>query len=242
MILVVDAGNSRVKWGLYDDQRWQARGGCENRDVGQLAARWSALPSPRQIVVANVAGDTMNAELRTQFQHWPTKPHWITAQKEQCGVKNGYDEPTRLGSDRWAALIAAWSQCHHSCVVVNVGTAVTVDALSDHGVFLGGFILPGPTLMRCALATHTAGVNTGAGRTYQPYPQTTDDAVYSGGLAAITGAIEHMVAQLTQEGSLPSCLLSGGGAATIAPQLPFTTQVIDNLVLDGLIRIARTCP
>ncbi|HCA27445.1 MAG TPA: type III pantothenate kinase [Betaproteobacteria bacterium] len=241
MILAIDAGNSRIKWGLRDGPRWRARGWRENCAVGQLAALWRPLPPPRQIIVANVAGDAMKTALRAQLQHWPTEPHWVTAQREQCGVKNGYDDPARLGGDRWAALIAAWGRLRRGCVVANVGTAVTVDALNDHGEFLGGFIVPGSILMRHALAANTAGIDAGDAPAYQPYPRTTDNAVYSGGLAAIAGAIERMTRQIAQRDAAPPCLLGGGGAASVAPLLPFAAEIIDNLVLDGLIRIARTC-
>ncbi|HXF67152.1 MAG TPA: type III pantothenate kinase, partial [Burkholderiales bacterium] len=159
----------------------------------------------------------------------------------QCGVRSAYERPRELGPDRWAALIGAWHLYRGPCVVVNAGTAMTVDALSGEGVFLGGFIVPGERLMREALARGTAGLGLRAGR-HAYFPARTADAIASGALNALAGAIERMVRHMREAGqAAPLLVLSGGDARLLAPRLTGPLEVVDNLVLEGIVRIAYDC-
>lgn len=240
MILVVDAGNSRVKWGLHDGQGWVRKDAADNADIARLAHDWVELaPSPQRIVVCNVAGPQIKAALAAALQCWQIAPRWVVAQARQCGVASGYVDPAQLGPDRWAALIGARHLTKRSCVVVNAGTAVTVDALSKEGVFLGGLILPGLELMRAALSTGTAGVRAEKGR-LEKFPTNTADAVYSGALQAVAGAVERMARELDQAGNEEcAVVLSGGSAGELSPLLNRPVTLVDNLVLEGLVMIAR---
>jgi type III pantothenate kinase len=153
-------------------------------------------------------------------------------------VRSSYAHPAQLGSDRWAAVIGAWYLFHRSCAVVNLGTTLTVDALSEEGVFLGGIIVPGPDLMRAALAQHTAQLRIEEGA-FRYFPDTTADAIMSGATNALAGSVERMVRYMEETGQgTPLIVLSGGGAARIAAQLNAALEVVDNLVLEGLRRIA----
>jgi type III pantothenate kinase len=135
-------------------------------------------------------------------------------------------------------LIAARHIAPEGCVVVNAGTAMTVDALTADGVFLGGLIVPGLTTMLRALSESTAAIGEARGN-YRDIPKNTPDAVYSGALSAMAGAVRHMNALLAgEEKREPTCLLSGGDAQLLLPLLSAKTRKVDNLVLDGLIRIA----
>jgi type III pantothenate kinase len=109
-----------------------------------------------RIIVSNVGGDGARSGLSDLFAHWGVQPQWAVASAYQCGVRNYYADPTQLGSDRWASLIAAWRIQRQGCIVVSAGTAMTVDALSDTGEFLGGIIVPGLQLMQNALIRGTA--------------------------------------------------------------------------------------
>jgi len=238
VILAVDAGNSRVKWGMHDCLAWRRKGWAANADSTALERDWSILETPAKIVISNVAGDAMRRRLEQAFSRWAAKTCWITSLPEQCGVYNRYDNPVQLGCDRWAALIAARRRCAGGCVVVNAGTAVTVDALADDGVFLGGMILPGLAPMRHALALHTAKL-TVAGGCFSLFPTNTADALHSGILSATAGAVEKMVVALTEkQGKAPLCLISGGDAGLVRDRLSVEATIVDNLVLDGLIEIA----
>lgn len=239
MILAVDAGNSRVKWGLHDGRGWLDKGWVPTADTCALLQQWAILAEPSRIMVSNVAGGEVRVDLERYFARWSSKSHWIGATNEQCGVSNGYRNPTQLGCDRWSALIAAWKRCAGACVVVNAGTAMTVDALNDQGRFVGGMVVPGLVTMQRALTANTAGLEMVPGQ-FADFPTSTADALYSGALAAMAGAVEKMIASLGKEtGTKVQCLLSGGDAQTLRERLSADATIVDNLVLDGLIEIAN---
>ena len=233
MMLAVDAGNSRVKWGWHDGRTWLKSGAAAHAEIPGLRKALQALPPPRTIAIVNVGGEKIRLLLEPLLSDYNAKTHWIESCAVQCGVRNGYEVPAQLGADRWAAAIAAWHLFRHACIIVNAGTAVTIDALSHDGVFLGGLILPGPSLMREALAQNTE-LKFPRGQ-FRRLPATTADAIESGILQALLGAVERMGAVL---GGETMRLLSGGGAFELVPHLNPPPKVVDNLVLEGLILIA----
>lgn len=238
MILAVDAGNTRLKWGLHDGKVWLDQGWVATADADRLGDAWRKLAAPDKIVASNVAGPGVRALVEEACGRWPAGVQWAVAVESQCGVRNGYENPAQLGSDRWAALIAAHAVAPEGCVVVSAGTAMTVDALSADGVFLGGMIVPGLAAMMRALAESTAAVAVEGGG-FRAFPANTADAVYSGALSAMAGAVGRMAGALSQEqGRAPVCLLSGGDAERLLPLLSGKATIVDNLVLEGLIRIA----
>ena len=195
MILAVDAGNTRIKWGLhvphsgvlhapsFDEQDWQQLGAVPTALANELGERWQALPSkPDHVVISNVAGEATRAALATALRVVASAAktvRWLSASRSECGISNLYEQPERLGSDRWAALIGAWRRHHGAALVVNCGTATTVDRLSAAGEFRGGLILPGVELMKKSLMKHTANLGLSAGR-FQAEPRNTADAIESG--------------------------------------------------------------
>ena len=235
MILAVDAGNSRIKWGLHNGT-WLSLGTATHAEVYSLRDAWQILPAPDCIVIANVAGEKIGSALQQLIHGFQAKVYWVSARDFQCGVRNSYIMPSQLGADRWAAAIAAWHFCHEACVVVNAGTAVTVDVLSADGVFLGGLIIPGISLMRESLAKNTAALKLERGE-FKVFPANTADAIESGMVQALCGAIEGMRCAL-RAGRTPQCLLSGGSAKDLQPHLNPPAKVLDNLVLEGLVIIA----
>ena len=128
---------------------------------------------------------------------------------KQCGVRNGYSSAAQLGSDRWAALISAWHMVSGKCLVVNCGTAITIDTLSGQGEFLGGLILPGVELMQRSLVAATDQLKSEQGE-YAPFPLNTADALFSGAIQACCGAIERQYTLLDDDGA--PVVLSGGAA------------------------------
>jgi len=235
VILAVDAGNTRIKWGLHNGT-WLGLGTTAHAEVYSLRDAWKNLPPPDCIVIANVAGERIASILRKLVKDFHVKVHWVSARDFQCGVRNSYTMPSQLGADRWAAAIAARHLCHEACVVVNAGTAVTVDALSADGVFLGGLIIPGISLMRESLAKNTAALKLEHGK-FKSFPVNTADAIESGAVLALCGAVEGVRSALGA-GKASQCLLSGGGAKILYPHLKPPTKVMDNLVLEGLVVIA----
>jgi len=238
-VLAIDAGNSRIKWGFADHGGWVRRASMPTADAAAMAAAIQDLPAPGCIVISNVAGDGVREALAGALASLPVAPVWVRGREQQCGVRSGYADPAQLGSDRWAGLIAAWKAYGCACVVVNAGTTMTVDALSAEGVFLGGVIVPGLDLMRKALAQGTAQLNLAPGE-FCYFPDNTADAIMSGAMNALAGTIERIHAYMGQTGQgVPPVLLSGGTAAVLQPRLNVRSELVDNLVLDGLLEIVR---
>jgi type III pantothenate kinase len=238
-VLLLDMGNSRCKWAQVKNGTWAHQGVVGNTEWLALQHALAALTPPTRILVSNVAGEAMAQRLRAVCAGWEVPLEFVTARTEQCGVRNGYELPERLGSDRWAALIAAWNQMQGACLVVNCGTATTVDALSDQGEFPGGLILPGAGLMQRSLATNTAQLLAEQG-VLRDFPRNTADAIHSGMLRATLGAIRYQFDLLVSRYGTVRCLLSGGAAGVIQPHLDVPSERMDNLVLMGLQIIGET--
>lgn len=232
-MLLLDVGNSRCKWALVKNGAWLHQGAVGNTEWTALQQAFAVLPAPTRILLSNVAGEEMAQRLRTACAGWKRPLELVTARPEQCGVRNGYQQPECLGSDRWAALIAAWNRAHGACLVVNCGTATTVDALSAQGEFLGGLILPGAGLMQQSLTAKTAQLKAKPGA-LQDFPRNTADAIHSGMVRATVGAIRHQYDLLQARHGAVSCLLAGGAAGVVQPHLDLPVERVDNLVLKGL--------
>ena len=235
MILAVDCGNSRLKWGLHDNGSWRRTGTVPVSGLARLEKSWKRLAPADKVVVANVAGPSARKRLETIFARRSMVPAWVKAKRHECGVTNGYGQAGQLGPDRWAALIGAWSILRGPCLVVTAGTATTVDFLRGDGRFVGGAILPGLELMKRSLARDTAGLRLARGR-FSAEPRNTADAIETGCLLAQAGAIERAFAAM-EHGA--ACVLAGGAASRIARHLSIPVRLVDNLVLEGLVRIAR---
>lgn len=236
MLLLIDAGNSFVKWAYHDGGAWlhQRRAALVDFCADPLAHLDKI---PAHVAISNVAGTTLQTVLTRNLPDCTL--HWVKAKAQSCGVRNQYEMPAQLGSDRWAALIAAHAISVSPCLVVSVGTAMTVDMLSESGVFLGGLIMPGPQLMRDALAQGTNAIQVPSGH-INALPVNTADAVETGVVYALIGAIERAAAGFDkkQPGKV-GCILTGGAANLIAPHLNRPYQLVDNLVLEGLLLIAQ---
>ena len=227
-LLCIDAGNTRLKWGLRVDGAWAA-GGTRLEEIATV---------PQRIVACNVAGEAPRRAIESYARSLGVAVRWVGAVASQCGVRNGYEHPEQLGADRWAALIGARSLHRGDCLVATCGTATTIDVLAADGGFRGGLILPGLALMRDALAGGTANLPTAAGE-FAELPKNTFDAIASGALQATAGAIERMFRHI-ESGADPLCLLSGGAAGSVSPRLTLPHRRVDNLALEGLAVIAES--
>ena len=243
-VLAIDVGNSRMKWGLHGPRGWRALGVTPNSEVGTLSVRdWHHLPRPARAVGVNVAGEAMRVRVEAQLARWRLTPEWLTAADAACGVTNRYARPAQLGADRWASLVAAWRRSNvtdlfpPACVVVNAGTAVTIDVLDVDGVFRGGLILPGIRLMLQALAENTSGLRVAAGA-FRDFPDNTSDAMYAGAIQAVCGAIEQMRRKVDVNPAHVRCYLAGGAAPEIGPYLSPPVEVVEHLVLEGVLALA----
>ena len=250
MILAIDAGNSRVKWG------W-----LEAEDSRPLASpvRWHSIATvsliefaassdhvnpfsvthedPERIIISNVAGDGAHQLLVNWTSIFDAEPLWLHGEHERCGVTNRYERPEVLGPDRWAALVAARTLHNGPSLVVNAGTATTVDMLDAEGVFLGGAILPGVELMRFVLHEHTGRLPIQEG-SYREAPKNTLDAIETGCRHAQAGAVERMYRVFREMGGMPLCIVGGGAGRALVDQLTMPRRYVENLVLEGLAHIA----
>ena len=240
MILAIDAGNSRVKWGWHDGGRWSSLStvsliefAAANHDINPFAATHE---NPERIVISNVAGDGAHQLIINWTSIFDAEPLWLKGEAERCGVRSCYERPDQLGPDRWAALVAARALHEGPCLVVNAGTATTADVLSAQGEFLGGLILPGIDLMRFVLHEHTGRLPLQEGRFVQT-PRNTVDAIETGCRHAQAGAVERM---FRVAGAGAQCLVSGGAGMALIGQLSMPCRYVENLVLEGLARIALT--
>lgn len=238
--LVIDSGNSFVKWGLFNNDHWSTQNSISYDAVSDLETEFSAFSEPYLIIISHVARERTKNEISKLISRWSTQPIWHHSQSYQCGVSNGYTNPNKLGSDRWAALIAVWNIEHKACLVINVGTAVTIDTLSDSGKFLGGIILPGVQLMLNSLYSGTQLVSDEPG-TYENFPVNTQNAIHSGIIQSLVGAIDRMYSILSTQlnHSSINCIISGGNASLLSSFIKYPTKIIDNLVLEGLVVIAK---
>ena len=237
MIVAIDAGNSRIKWGCHDGTAWKERGNVptdEAERLADVAARW---PRAARVVASSVAGPGVENAVEQALGACGFAVHWVRPEPFAQGVHNVYEQPERLGADRWSALVAAWKKVAGPCVVVCSGTATTVDWLDGTGTFRGGLILPGMHLMLTALARGTAQLPHSRG-CFRDEPRNTMDAILSGCLHAQAGAIERMYAKVAAEEPDVICVLTGGAALRLAPHLSVPCRVEETLILDGLLQYA----
>ena len=244
-LLAIDIGNTRLKWALFDSARPEAPSlahGAEFLEhIDKLAeGPWAALPHPRRMLGCVVAGEAVRRRVEEQMEIWDCSPRWVVPSAAEAGLTNGYDHPTRLGADRWVAMIGARHRLlargpARPMVVVMIGTAVTVEAVDASGRFLGGLILPGHGIMLRALESGTAGLRVPTGEV-QRFPTNTSDALTSGGNFAITGAIERMHRHLREHtGRAPLTLVTGGAGWKVSPHLEIAHEMVEALIFDGLL-------
>ena len=247
--LAIDVGNTRLKWALYEAPRPGAAllaQGAEFLDhVDRLAeGGWAQLPAPTRMLGCVVAGDAIKRRVEEQMELWDVSAQWVVSSAQEAGLTNGYDHPARLGCDRWVAMIGARQRllAHgpaRPLVVVMVGTAVTVEAIDTEGRFLGGLILPGHGIMLRALESGTAGLHVPTGEV-RDFPTNTRDALTSGGTFAIAGAVQRMVDNLRRHcGDEPQVFMTGGAGWKMAPSMSTQIELVDSLIFDGLLEIAK---
>ena len=250
MLLLIDVGNTMIKWALSNAAtatpgEWLESGAAAHKDKAHLREALQDRPISRALI-SNVAGKAVRERLETLLsacQPNSVTPEWFASTAERAGVRNSYRNPAQLGCDRFAAMIGARALFPgQALIVATCGTATTVDALTADGLFIGGMILPGLMLMASSLARGTAHLPQVAQHSlsFNPFALNTNDAIMSGCIAAQTGAIERAANLHARKCGGVLCVLSGGSAASIAPHLSVSNQIVDNLVLTGLHAASMT--
>lgn len=245
MRLLIDLGNTRLKWAVSGAGEWRT-GVVAHR--GQEISRllddaWMGLSAPTGVVLVSVAADeTCQGIEEWVRRRWGVLAHRVKPQASQLGVVNQYRDPAALGADRWVALIAARAEMPEEALcVINCGTATTIDALSAAGEFAGGVIFPGLGLLRGALTGGTAGIRVADGDETSCLARATADAVAAGTLYGLVGAIERVCLEIEQGlDEAPKLIITGGDADRVAAHLTRPARRIPDLVLRGLDRISAT--
>ena len=239
-ILAIDAGNTRIKWGVHDGRKWSATGAVETARAGDLSESLRGAKPAGTAVASNVAGAAVQAAIEAACKTAGVPVRFVRSESKQLGVTSGYRDPSQLGTDRWVALIAAHHASPGHKLVINAGTALTIDALTGDGRFLGGVIVPGPALMRRSLDRATAALRESEGAV-RDFPASTPEAIATGAILACAGAADRLAKSMDAHGAPPGLIiLSGGAARELAPALGLRHELHENLVLDGLQLIARS--
>jgi type III pantothenate kinase len=240
MNLLLDIGNSSIKWAQADGTTLLAADSALHRDADFEALAdsiWQAIDIPQRVIVSNVAGHAMAVRLTAWTErHWRLTPRFVSATRQAAGLTNAYTQPEELGVDRWAAMLGARMDYPGALCVVDCGSAITVDLVSAGGLHRGGLIVTGIDMMRQALQDNTANLRV-PGETHDIclLACNTNDAIASGSLYAAAAAIERIAAEMAaaSKGSLQT-ILTGGDAARVLPLLTITTRHDPELVLKGL--------
>ena len=239
--LLLDCGNSQLKWAWVENGTFSEVGRAPYRDLTQLGEEWLQFADEDvKIVGCAVCGSVKKAMVEEQL---PRPVEWLSSMPQALGIRNHYRRPEEHGSDRWFNALGSRRFTQNACVVVSCGTAVTTDALTEDNHYLGGTIMPGFHLMKEAMALKTANLNRPIGKVY-PFPTTTPNAIASGMMDAVCGALMMMHGRLkdkTGEGKPVDIIITGGGAARVVQALPESfvhdnqVKIVDNLVIHGLL-------
>lgn len=242
-ILVLDIGNTRLKWASFEGGEIRARGAMFSAEIDQFVEREGFDRSaPERVIGSHVAGLASREKIERQFGALEVPVSWIRSTPQICNVTNSYTDPSRLGTDRWAALVAARARQLEPCVVVSAGTALTIDQMDERGVFIGGAIVAGYHAMLGGLAGNTAALSVDAGE-WDTQPKNTRDALATGAIDAMVGAIHLGRARLQQHladrgaNAPPRVVLTGGSAYRLIEHMGDDAVVIDTLVLEGVYQI-----
>jgi type III pantothenate kinase len=237
--LDIDAGNTRIKWRLSRGGELLLSGAADGVKTELRASISPYSASIKRCRLSSVAGVVVDADIETLLKELcGIRVERAASRALSCGVENTYEPPESLGVDRWLAVVAAYSRYGRACVVVDCGSAITVDLIDEGGRYLGGYIVPGLGLMRRALFQDTDAVkvepacvsNLGVGRN-------TRNAVNHGMYQMIVGLLERAQAELQVGGQEPLLVLTGGDALRLKPFLPEAAEFHDGLVFEGLARV-----
>lgn len=232
MKLLLDIGNTRLKWVLLEaGQMIEGSAGLHEGNPADALSRMD-LVEPCSIAIASVTGPAHELDLtKVCLARWQRRPVFARSEAERDGLRNAYADPSRLGVDRWLALLAAWHHTRGACVVVDAGTALTVDAVDGSGQHLGGIIAAGLQASEQAVLGATRfPVRDAALPIHSGLGRDTEACVRQGAMLSVLGAIDRAAA------IQPAArrYLCGGDAATLAPLLTRDWELRPQLVLEGL--------
>lgn len=245
MKLLVDIGNSRVKWAIMDDNGLTESQSFDRNKSGikaSLNKAWKTLADIKAIYVANVAGEKIAEQLSDWTQkQWNLTPKFIQAEKKHFGVINAYDEPEKLGVDRWLSLISARQHARLAQCIIDCGTAITVDIVTKAGQHQGGMIIPGISIMKSSLVNNTDALTADTdNQEFKTLATNTYSAIHTGTLYAVTATIERIISDLKESfNNRIRFIITGGDAEALLPLLSDDVHHYPDIVLRGLAFYAR---
>lgn len=248
MILLIDVGNTRLKWAWLQGNELSDQQALVHRDLESnqwTAPLFGAPHRARRVLICNVAGPAMAQVLTTLTrQKFGLDPEFLMAQREFGPIRNGYRDPQLLGADRWLAVVGAWTRTRAAVCVIDVGTAVKVDAVDAAGRHQGGLIVPGVHLLRDALLQGTAGIAAAAllstASSDGTLANNTIEAVSRGARIALAGFADRAVDLIAKDSGMePALLITGGDAALVSGAMRRHAENVPDLVLQGIAAIAR---
>jgi type III pantothenate kinase len=246
-VLLVDAGNTRIKWVRVTDGRIGRRHAAVHAGLTATgyARRLFGARVPERMLVASVAGARVNRPLAAAARRAGVKAEFVRVPKRGGGLTVGYREPWRLGVDRFVAAVGAVDLLRGAAVcVVGIGTAMTIDLINSDGRHRGGVIIPAPTLLVQTLLARTHGIRSraqgGAEGGGSLFGRSTRDAIVQGSRFAAAALIDRAVEEgAALLGRRPLVVLTGGGAAAVRPLVRSLSVGVPDLVLRGLGVLAR---
>lgn len=242
MILELDSGNSRIKWRQLDEDISSVIAEGNAADVSELAQALNSAQKPVMIRMCSVRGAAENDQINQwAADTWELEARIATVTRSCAGVTNQYQDLGKLGIDRWLAMLAAYARATTACVIVDGGTALTVDVLDTGGLHIGGYILPGMSLMGKSLEASTSiQLTEHSLDSTLALGHSTDQAVRNGCLTALVSLIQRVVQVTSEQDANVKLYLTGGDADRLQANLNVKNmEVVPGLVLDGL---AAACP
>ena len=246
MHLLVDIGNSQIKWGLHQQKEKNSiyevgRARYSEAYLPQFfSAHWADLPKPNRVIIANVSSKNLVKTLDTWIEkHWNIQAQYLVTNAYSHGVYNSYADHTTLGIDRWMAMIAAWHKLKHhknAICVIDCGTATTIDGLSGYGKHLGGIIFPGHIIMQEILTQKTVGIKNHKqlNPDYQ-FADNTELGLNNGCALATIATIQHVFSFMQNKyDKATRCIITGGNAVSLMPELTIPFEYEPALVLNGI--------
>ena len=245
MKLLVDIGNSRVKWAILDTAGLGESQSFERTKTGiktALNKAWKNLSGINAVFVANVGGEKLHQQLSEWTEkNWQIMPKAITTEQRRFGVTNAYEQPEKLGIDRWLSLIAARQHARQAQCIIDCGTAMTIDIVTKTGQHQGGMIMPGLSLMRRSLAANTDALTEEPDeQEFKTLATNTFSAIQAGTLYTVTATLERLISDLKQSfNNQIRFIITGGDAQHLLPLLPDDINYYPDIVLKGLAFYAR---
>lgn len=251
MKLLIDIGNTRLKWAYEDNGHLLLPGsrihrGAAQTEILEFVSQLEQIPD--SAAALNVAGSLIENELRAAIRERFGIGLQIVRTAARCGdVINGYSTFGQLGADRWAAIVGAWRIYRQPLCVVDAGTAVTIDLVAGSGQHQGGFILPGLALMRTSLLRDTSDIDAFVSQSAESpaiegwLGTDTRSAVERGVLFMLCASIDRVVGRMADQNKPPKVILTGGDAPLLGPLLSYPVEPHPLLVLEGLRYLSAEC-